>query len=256
MNISKYNGENQFAITNDFNDKIIIATGDSITENNSHNNGKSWCMYLQSLIGATVYNDAVTSTGIARGDGGGAPCALRRIETQWATTYANITPDIVLFMGNMNDGTGNGNINDLGISGWTGTGPLQVGTPSDTIQTQSVYGCSKRMLEDIITMYPKAKIGWILSTPRIQTVSAWGTDKQNSYGHGWFEDYITAIKYQCEQYNVPILDLYHLSQFRAMNTENMNEYMNDGTIHPNTKGIKKYMVSPIVKWLDEYFGEV
>ena len=183
---------------------------------------------------------------------------LYRVENNWATDYAGITPDIVLIMGNMNDGTGTGEtsgLNDLNLPGWVNSGVLAVGTPSDDITTQSVYGCAKRFLEDVITMYPLAKIGWILSTPRAASQPTYWPDKPNEYGHGWFEDYITAIRYQCEQYNVPVLDLYHESQFRPTNTTNMNAYMDDGSVHPNTAGLKKYMVDPIVKWIEQYFGE-
>lgn len=241
-----------------FRGKIVIATGDSITENNTRNNYKSWCMYLPEKLGVTVYNDGKSGTGLVK-NMQSYHSLLYRVENQWDTNYAGITPDIILFMGNMNDGTGTGEssgLNDLGISGWKSGGALDVGTETDDINTQSVYGCAKRLLEDLITKYPSAQIGWILSTPRASSAPTYWPDKPNEYGHGWFEDYITAIKYQCEQYNVPVLDLYHESGFRPTNTTNMNTYMDDGSVHPNTAGVKKYMVEPIVKWIEEKFGEV
>ncbi len=238
------------------NGKIILATGDSITENNSRNDNKSWCEYLPDILGVRVYNDGKSGTGLAKGYSSNR-CILYRVENTWDTDYSGVTPDIVLIMGNMNDGTSadgtTQRLNDLGVTGWSNTGVLSVGNPSDSTTTQSVYGCTKRFLEDVIAKYPLAKIGWILSTPRNQSVSNW-TGKEQSYGHGWFEDYIKAIRFQAEQYNIPVLDLYHESQFRAMNQINMTEYMDDGTIHPNTKGIKKYMVEPIAKWLENVFG--
>lgn len=242
-----------------FRGKIILATGDSITENNTRNNNKSWLMYLPEKIGVTVYNDGKSGTGLCK-KYSAYHSILYRVENEWDTNYAGITPDIVLIMGNMNDGTGTGDgsvqsLNDLGISGWSSAGCLQVGNPTDDINTQSVYGCSKRFIEDVITKYPLAKIGWILSTPRNETISAW-TGKTACYGHGWFHDYATAIKYQCEQYNVPVLDLYHESGFRPTNGTNMSAYMDDATTHPNTAGIKKYMVDPIVRWIENVFGEV
>lgn len=250
------NGINK-VLSSQFRDKIVLATGDSITENNERNNNKSWCEYLPEKLGLTVYNDGKSGTGLAK-KYMGYHSILYRVENNWATDYAGITPDIVLIMGNMNDGTGTGeasSLNDLGLPGWVGGGVLAVGTPSDDITTQSVYGCAKRFLEDVITMYPLAKIGWILSTPRAASQPTYWPDKPNEYGHGWFEDYITAIRYQCEQYNVPVLDLYHESQFRPTNSTNMNAYMDDGSVHPNTAGLKKYMVDPIVKWIEQYFGE-
>ena len=243
--------------TTSFSGKIVLATGDSITENNSRNDNKSWCMYLPELLGVTVYNDGKSGTGIVKSYNS-YHSMLYRVENNWNTSYAGITPNIVLIMGNMNDGvdTGStGTLNDLGVTGWASTGHLAVGTPTDDINTQSVYGCVKRLLEDIIAKYPLAKIGWILSTPRRRSLSYW-TGKENMYGHGWFEDYITAIRYQCEQYNVPVLDLYHESQFRPTSETNMNAYMDDGTTHPNTAGIQKYMVKPIVNWLKLYFDDV
>lgn len=250
------NGINK-VLSSQFRDRIVLATGDSITENNGRNNNKSWCEYLPEKLGLTVYNDGKSGTGLAK-KYMGYHSILYRVENNWATDYAGITPDIVLIMGNMNDGTGTGetsSLNDLGLPGWVGGGALAVGMPSDDITTQSVYGCAKRFLEDVITMYPLAKIGWILSTPRAASQPTYWPDKPNEYGHGWFENYITAIRYQCEQYNVPVLDLYHESQFRPTNSTNMNAYMDDGSVHPNTAGLKKYMVDPIVKWIEQYFGE-
>ena len=251
-------GDESKVLSSPFRGKIVVATGDSITENNSRNDNKSWCMYLPEKLGMTVYNDGKSGTGLVKSYQS-LHSMLYRIENQWDTDYSGITPDIILIMGNMNDGTGTGtsgtnSLNDLGISGWSSSGYLAVGDLSDDINTQSVYGCAKRVLEDLITKYPLSKIGWILSTPRMGTVPYW-TGKENLYGHGWFEDYITAIRYQCEQYNVPVLDLYHESQFRPTNSTNMNAYMDDGTTHPNTAGTKKYMVEPIVKWIEQYFGE-
>ena len=250
-------GKQSKVLSSIFRDKVVIATGDSITENNTRNDNKSWCMYLPEYLGVKVYNDGKSGTGLVK-NMQSYHSLLYRVERLWDTAYAGVTPDLVLFMGNMNDGTGTGEtsgLNDLGISGWSGSGVLAVGTPSDDINTQSVYGCAKRVLEDIITKYPSAQIGWILSTPRSQTISYW-TGKENCYGHGWFEDYITASKYQCEQYNVPVLDLYHESGFRPTNQTNMDTYMDDGSTHPNTAGLKKYMVDPIVRWIEQKFGEV
>lgn len=254
----KLSDEN-YARSSSLRGKIILGTGDSITENNTKNNNKSWLMYLPEKLGCTVYNDGKSGTGLVKRYSG-FHSILYRVENNWDTDYAGITPDIVLIMANMNDGTGTGDgstqsLNDLEISGWSSTGYLAVGTEADTITTQSVYGCAKRFLEDVITKYPLAKIGWILSTPRGGTVAYW-TGKENDYGHGWFEDYITAIKYQCEQYNVPVLDLYHESQFRPANNTNMTTYMDNEKTHPNTAGVKKYLVDPIVKWLEEKFGSV
>lgn len=251
-------GKQSRILSSIFKDKIVIATGDSITENNGRNDNKSWCMYLPEKLGVKVYNDGKSGTGLVK-NMQSYHSLLYRVENLWDTNYAGITPDIILFMGNMNDGTGtseSSGLNDLGISGWKSGGALDVGTETDDINTQSVYGCAKRLLEDLITKYPSAQIGWILSTPRASSAPTYWPNKPNEYGHGWFEDYITAIKYQCEQYNVPVLDLYHESGFRPTNTTNMNTYMDDGSVHPNTAGVKKYMVEPIVKWIEDKFGEV
>lgn len=251
-------GDQSKVLSSIFRDKIVLATGDSITENNTRNDNKSWLMYLPEKLGVKVYNDGKTGTGLVKRYQS-IHSILYRVENQWASDYAGVVPDIVLIMGNMNDGTGTSEtsgLNDLGITGWSNSGVLAVGTEQDDINTQSVYGCAKRFLEDVITMYPLAKIGWILSTPRAASQPTYWPDKPNEYGHGWFEDYITAIKYQCEQYNVPVLDLYHESGFRPTNSTNMTTYMDDGSVHPNTAGIKKYMVNPIVRWIEDKFGEV
>lgn len=240
-----------------FDGKTVLCIGDSITENNSHNNNKSWCMYLNDLLGMTVVNQGVSGTGLVKKLDSGYGYVYR---VEHLSIYDTVEPDLVLIMGDANDGTG-GDYRDYSGSAIS-MSALPVGTTSDGITDVTVHGAAKRILKDLSEKYPTAKIGWITSTPRKQTVAYW-TGKEETYGHGWFEDYIEAIRYECEQYSVPVLDLYHNTVLRPWETDNARAFYADATVsngtvtwavHPNTAGVVAGMVGPIVPWIVNNFG--
>jgi hypothetical protein len=47
------------------------------------------------------------------------------------------------------------------------------------------------------------------------------------YGHNFYEDWIEAQKYICEEYSIPFLDLYHCSILRPYLQDNLNNYFPD-----------------------------
>lgn len=241
-NISKFKG------------KTIICAGDSIVEANATNNNNPWGKVVANALGMTLYNDGQGGTGWAknyyqRG------CTVYRIENNWASLYP-ANPDVILVMGNMNDGTGGGAGYSQLNPDWAGTSYMHVGTKDDPSTTLSCHSITRRLIEDLITQYPKAKIGIISSTPRSYTNSHF-TNSQ-SYGHGWFEDYIEVHRYWCEEYNIPYLDLYHENPaLRPWISDNASEYFYDATVvddystgvHPNEKGHLEGIAYPVIQWM-------
>lgn len=234
----------------------VIALGDSITENNTHNNNKAWCEYLSDVFGMKVYNNGKSGTGLIKGYQGYSSIC-NRVDLG-ANNYPTITPDMVLIMANGNDAT-SGSFYDYSGNSTTvtneyGEHSLPVGTNADTSSTISVYGAMKHLFESLITKYPTAKIGFITSTPRLQDLtSLWGADKANFYGHGAFHDYVEAIKWVCDEYNVPCLDLYHSTILRPWNQANAQAFYADQSIHPNTLGTIEGIVKPVCRWVWDNF---
>lgn len=242
-------------LDNNFKGKKVLCIGDSITENNAHNNNKGWCEYLADVFGMEVYNNGKSGTGLVKGYGANRGFC-NRVDN--ASFYSGVTFDLILINGNGNDATAGSfydySGNSVTVTNEHGGDTLPVGTSADTASTLSVYGAMKHLIEALVTKYPLAKIGFITSTPRKQDLSSkWGADKANFYGHGAFQDYVTAIKWVCDEYNVPCLDLYNNTIFRPWNTTNCNTYYADGEIHPNTLGTIEGIVKPVVKWVWDNF---
>ena len=203
----------------------ILCIGDSITEKNGRAT-TNWVDYINNwLTPITITNRGHSGTGIVRAWGSYA---------NWYDDLDNLSNDydLILIMGNMNDYSGlNFDENSLGQFG------------DNTLTTE--YGALKLYIEKLINKYPKAKIGWITSTPR-QYQS--GTTVSNP-GYLWgknsvFENANTAIKISCENYSIPVLDLFHESNLMPWNDTNRAEYFSissvpagDG-VHPNDKGQK------------------
>lgn len=244
-------------IDNSFVGKKVICLGDSITENNSHNNNKAWCEYLADVFGMFVYNNGKSGTGLVKGYQGYRPIC-NRVDLGSNDYPTTVTPDMVLIMANGNDATSGSfydySGNSATVTNEHGGASLPVGSKTDSASTLSVYGAMKHLFNSLTTKYPNAQIGFITSPPRKQDLSTWwGSDKANFYGHGAFDDYVTAIKWVCDEYNIPCLDLYHSTIFRPWNTTNCNTFYADGEIHPNTKGTIEGIVKPVIRWMMEEF---
>ena len=237
-----------------FKGKTIICAGDSIVEANNTNNNNPWCKVVAKELGMTLYNDGQGGTGWAK-NYYSRGCTVYRIENNWANLYP-AEPDVILVMGNQNDGTGGGAGYSQLNPDWTGATYMPVGTKDDPSTTLSCHSITRRLIEDLITAYPKAKIGIIASTPRSYTNTHF-TNTQ-SYGHGWFEGYIEAHRYWCEEYNIPYLDLYHENPvLRPWVAGNATEYFYDASevdgyttgVHPNEKGHLHGIAYPVIQWM-------
>ena len=241
-----------------FQGKTMIVAGDSIVEANDTCNKLPWHSHLASWLGLTVHNDGQGGTGFAK-NYYNRGCTIWRVDNKWPELYP-ANPDIILIMGNMNDGTGNGGgYGQLYPDDYDGNGtPPPVGAPGDDSTVYSQYGIVRRLLERVIERYPLAKIGMISSTPRDTDISFW-PDKPQSHGHGWYEDYIEAQKYVCDDLNIPFLDLYHQNPvLRPWNPANVAAYYADGSeetgeatgaVHPNYEGHLEGIARPVLQWM-------
>jgi lysophospholipase L1-like esterase len=224
-----------------FKGKKLLVTGDSITERNFRSS-VLWHDYLKDWYGlASVQNDGLSGSGLVKNNG-----IVYRLNN-WSK-YGN--PDIILIMGNMNDGTSS-------LAGQPATGnPEWFGKfedQSEDMKDQSLYGALHYTLNTIINKYPNIPVGWIISQPRSQVGSqgkCWGVDS-------WFEKWVDAIKEVCNHYSVPVLDLYHESGLRPWIAEHNKKFFScsaspDGDgIHPNALG-QEIMAKKIYFWMNQH----
>ena len=239
-----------------FSGKKMIAAGDSIVEKNS-TASKNWVDWIKEWLGLTIYNDGQGGTGFAknyyqRGS------TIYRIENMWSSLYPT-DPDIILVMGNQNDGTaGGGGYVDTYPEITYGYAP-PIGTIADTGSTFSEHGIMRRLLTDLVTAYPKAKIGIISSTPRDNDITSQFPTNPKSYGLGWYHEYVEAQKEVCNDFGIPFLDLYHQNPvLRPYIVGNVAEYYADGSaetgeatgaVHPNNKGHLEGIARPVYEWM-------
>ena len=236
--------------------KTILGIGDSITENNTTNNNKSWLEYLPEMLGVKVINDGKSGTGLIKGYAGFKSFCNRVDGTYVGTVnYDTINPDIILIMGNGNDSSG-GAYYDYSANQIT-MKFLPVGNPTDTKDDLTVYGATRHIIDKLIQRYPTAHIGWILSTPRDQDLNENGGNFNDKGGR--FDQYTVAIKAVCEEYRVPVLDMFHNSALRPDVAENAEKYFTDKksvrgmVVHPTPEGIRECMIRPIAKWISANF---
>lgn len=199
----------------------VLFIGDSITEKNFRAS-TNWVDYITDELNISNYTNAgMSGTGILRTFGN---------NPNWLTALPTYDDnyDMVLIMGDMNDWS-----NEVFTS-------ANVGQYGDST-TDTFYGTMKTYLESILTKYPLAKIGWITSTPRNQQIG-----ETSDYLHGKssiFETANSVIKEMCNNYSIPVLELYEESSLYPWITANNNEFFkpDEGSyvadaIHPNSKG--------------------
>lgn len=234
--------------------KKMIVAGDSITEKNT-TSSKVWHEWIAEWLGLTVYNDGKGGTGFAKGYTT-RHSTIYRVENLWSSLYP-ADPDIILVMGNMNDGTAGG-------AGYAETYPEivygyapPVGQLSDPGTTFSEHGIMRRLLTDLTNKYPTAKIGIISSTPRDYPITSQWPDNPNTYGYGWYHDYVEAQKEVCADFGIPFLDIYHQNPvLRPYNQTNAQTYYWDGeassptnAVHPNEAGHLEGIARPVYEWM-------
>lgn len=95
--------------------------------------------------------------------------------------------------------------------------------------TNTFYGAYSKLIENIIRNNPDAQIQ--LWTPLARKNSGYNTYNKNKRGHTLI-DYIVAIRYIADYYNLSVCDMFKNS---GITLRNIHEYTYDG-LHPNNEG--------------------
>ena len=191
-------------------DKKITIIGDSITYGYDGTDAslvaKPYPWIIQDLLGVPVYNYGISGSTISGGGAsasipGNAPMNIRYADMVYA--------DYILVLGGVNDYI------------ITST-PL--GTKGDTTN-QTFYGALKILIEGLIKKYPTGKIGFMTPLRKANDTVA------NDAGLT-LKQYRDAIIDMCEDYCIPVLDLYTKGGCHPNIEAWKNANLPDG-LHPN-----------------------
>lgn len=208
----------------DLSNKVWLTLGDSITARGLYQDlVKSLCdiQYVNYGIGGTCIAKTWDSTTNA-----------------FCQRYVDMQDDcdLITVWGGVNDFSSN----------------IPIGTKGSTNQRQ-FYGALKVLIEGLIAKYPAKKIGFIL-TPTVNytdTSLNYCFEETNTAGHKLI-DYINAIIDMCNDYALPVLDLYHNCGINQLNmstmTSNVGQTAPDG-LHPSILAMNfmKYQILDFIK---------
>lgn len=237
-----------------FKGKKLLVTGDSITDSANAHTTTWWHGFVRSWLQMqSVQNDGKSGSGIIKT---GSTVGINYRLASWATSYTS--SDLIMIMGNMNDGTSGA----TGAWDWIyGLGDAHKNDWTTVVTTEnmadSLWYALRYMFEELLRQYPNTPIGFITSTPRSQVASKSGTARTGysakCWGQdGWFAEWVDAIKLVAGHYSIPVLDLYHQSNLRPWIAANNTEFFSgaDG-IHPNLKG-HELMAQKILEFTKQY----
>jgi hypothetical protein len=216
-----------------FRNKQLLFQGDSLCGGDSYSHSfaeKTFNEIASEYYAFDLYNISKSNTGLK------ATTPYLTTLNNFAEGHPTIIPDYVLVFGTMNDGQPD-------VS-------LPLGTKEDVSGTDSVYGLFRQYIERIIELYPTSKIGFICSPQRKRIFNT-----NICYGHGFFEEWIVAYKYICDEYGIPMLDLYHNSFIRPTNQSNLDYYFDGETqkgTHFNQKG-HNVLSNTFTSWINSVF---
>lgn len=236
--------------------KNLLVTGDSITDSNNSHTTVWWHGFLKEWLGfATVQNDGKSGTGLIKTGTGGVAGINYRL-ANWGGLYSE--PDVILIMGNMNDGTSS----TSGAWSWIyGTDDAHKGDFATEVTEEnmadSLWFALRYLFEELLRQYPNVPIGFIVSQPRGQiavksgtarpgySTKCWGMD-------GWFAEWCDVIETITAHYSVPVLNLYKESGLRPWVDANNEEFFSqEDRVHPNLKG-HRLMAERIVPFVLQY----
>ena len=191
-------------------DKKITIIGDSITYGYDGTNAslveKPYPWIIQDLLGVPVYNYGMSGSTI----GGGGSSTSVTGSTPMNIRYADMVyADYVLVLGGVNDYTAS---------------VVPLGTKGDTTN-QTFYGALKILIEGLITKYPTSKIGFMTPLRKIN-------DTATNIEGFTLKQYRDAIIDMCEDYCIPVLDLYTKGGCHPNIEAWRNANLPDG-LHPN-----------------------
>ena len=186
-----------------FKEKTFLFQGDSLCGGDYYSytfTEKTHVDFLKERVGfGMLYNLSKSNTGFK------ANTPYIQTLNEWKNTNPNVTPDVILVFGNMNDAQPAVN--------------LQLGTVEDASGTDTVYGLMRQYIERLLELYPTSQIGFITSPPRLREYP-----QGKCHGHGYYEKWIEAQKHICDEYSIPFLDLYHNSVLRPYLKSNLTKF--------------------------------
>lgn len=193
--------------------------GDSITASNNAWATKRYHDYVVEAVGGmTTQNLGISSTGY--GD---------RTLAANAITLEN--PDyITIFMGTNDFGVINDNRN-------AESKPYPMGEFL-SLTNLTVSGAINTTLTNIFNAFPNAKVAIITPLPRGSLAvnrPNFGENPTPNVDGVNLEDIANELIRYAKHYSLPVLDLYHHSNFKAFSTAFQDTYMTDG-VHPNDAG--------------------
>ena len=197
-------------------DKKITIIGDSITYGFDGTDAslvaKPYPWIIQDLLGVPVYNYGISGSTIT---GGGASTSIPGNSPMNIRYTDMVYADYALVLGG---------VNDYAII----SAPL--GKKGDTTN-QTFYGALRILIEGLITKYPTGKIGFM--TPLRKA-----NDTAPNVAGFTLKQYRDAIIDMCEDYSIPVLDLYAKGGCHPNIGAWRNANLPDG-LHPNQAYYRK-----------------
>ena len=181
--------------------KVISAIGDSITDGFGSSDGNGYLMKLSDILNLKrINNYGVASTTIGGTDD---TAFVNRFLNESLSTYQEIDSetDLIFIFGGHNDFETQGNLGD---------------TTNETL-----YGSLYLLYNGLKEKYPSATI--VFATP---------LQRAEEGGNNFMRGVARIIKDYCDTNNIPVIDLYNES---GITIENSSTYLMDG-VHPNDEG--------------------
>ena len=205
--------------------KKWAVVGDSITAK-TFRAEYNYYDYIKELIKCNVVNFGISGTGFTTA----VSPIYNRIDS------IDLDSDLItVFAG----------VNDHG----QGVGSLGVFGDNDT---STLYGAIKTTIEKLINRFPNKHIAFFTPLPYSGN---WGNNPSNNSNGYNIVDVRNAIIETCNNYSIPVLDLYNISNLRPWNSVNNKEYFScdispegDG-LHPNDKG-HRHLADIILNFLN------
>ena len=181
--------------------KVISAIGDSITDGFGSSDGNGYLMKLSDILNLKrINNYGVAGTAIGGTDD---TAFVNRFLNESLSTYQEIDSetDLIFIFGGHNDFETQGNLGD---------------TTNETL-----YGSLYLLYNGLKEKYPSATI--VFATP---------LQRAEEGGNNFMRGVARIIKDYCDTNNIPVIDLYNES---GITIENSSTYLMDG-VHPNDEG--------------------
>jgi len=179
--------------------------GDSITAQATYINTMKNNLEL-----ALLYNYGVSGTSMAKASESDTSAFCVRVDS---VDLAGVT--LITVMGGTNDFGSN----------------IPIGVKTDTDLT-TFYGAVKHIIEELTTRKPTSTL--VFFTPTKRNYSTDPISGINAAGHT-LKDYRDVIIEMCEEYSIPVLDLWGCS---GMNSINISSYTSDGLHWNSQMGVK------------------